>query len=466
MKFRLLALFLCLAWQLSAQLTLKVTDVPNNTPMDADIHIAGDFQNWDPADPNYILDRQLDGTYQITLTPTVGAIEFKFTRGDWDSAEGNANGGFIPNRQYNYNGTATTLELEILSWEDLGGTGNSTAADNVHLLDEDFFMPQLNRNRRIWIYLPPDYFTSDKYYPVLYMHDGQNLFDAQGSFSGEWEVDESLNDLFSQGDHGAIVIGIENGEGARLDEYAPWHNANHNAGGEGGQYMDFIVETLKPHVDANYRTLISREYTCIFGSSLGGLISQYGLMEHQDVFGKAGVFSPAFWFNDPEIFNHSESTPKTGSMKVYMLAGYPEDNGSVVADVNQMETALFNNGFTAGEFNKALHWDGAHSEWYWAREFPWAYLWLFSDVDLTDASEEQASNIRIYPNPSDTLVFLQNLPDLKKPKAWIYTLDGKLMDKAALEANSIDVSQLQPGIYILKIQAKKKFNFTEKIIVH
>lgn len=465
MKFRLLALFICLTWQLAAQLTVKVTDVPNNTPMDAKIHIVGDFQGWDPADPNYILDNNGDGTYDITFTPPTGTIKFKFTQGSWDTVEGNASGGFLPDREYNYSGSATVLELEILSWEG-NGNGNSTAADNVHILDEDFYIPQLDRYRRIWIYLPPDYETSDKYYPVLYMHDAQNLFDVQTSFSGEWEVDESLNQLFDQGDHGAIVVGIENGEGARIDELAPWVNSNYNRGGEGGQYMDFIVETLKPFVDENYRTLTGREYTCLFGSSLGGLISQYGLMEHQNVFGKAGVFSPAFWFNDPEIFDHSENTPKIGPMKIYMLAGYPEDNGSVVDDVNQMESALFNNGFSANEINKAFHSDGQHSEGYWAREFPWAYLWLFSGVDLTDASEEQAANIRIYPNPADTMIFLQNMPDLKKPKVWIFSVDGKLLDKPTLEANAIDISGLNPGVYILKIQAKKKFKFTEKIVVY
>ena len=465
MKFRLLSIFICFAWQLSAQLTIKVTDIPNNTPMDANIHIAGNFQNWNPSDPDYILDLQSDGSYQITINPPVGTVEYKFTRGSWPMVEGTANGGVISNRQFYYDGSASTLELKILGWEDLSGSGNSTAADNVHILDEDFHIPQLNRNRRIWIYLPPDYYTSDRFYPVLYMHDGQNLFDVQTSFSGEWEVDESLNELFEQGDHGAIVIGIDNGGAARIDELSPWLNNDYNEGGEGDEYLDFIVETLKPHIDANYRTLTDREYTCLFGSSLGGLISQYGLMEHQDVFGKAGVFSPAFWFNAPEIFNHSENTPKTGAMKIYMLAGIPESSGSVVEDVNQMETALFNNGFTAGEFNKAFHSDGQHSEWYWAREFPWAYLWLFDGMDLTNASEQQLSNIRIYPNPSDTVLFLENIPDLKKPKVWIYSMDGKLLDKEDLKNNSVDVSGLQPGVYVLKITAKKGFDFSEKIIV-
>ena len=463
MKYRLLLGLVCLTWQLFAQLTIEVTSVPANTPMDDNIHIAGDFQGWDPGDPDYMLDDNGDGTYQIELDISAGPIKFKFTRGSWDTVEGNEFGGFLPDREFNYDGTATSLELEIVSWEDTGGAGNSTAADNVHILDEDFYIPQLDRNRRIWLYLPPDYDNSAKYYPVIYMHDGQNLFDLQTSFAGEWEVDESLNELFDQGDYGCIVVGIDNGGADRAKEYAPWVNATYG-GGEGDQYIDFIVETLKPYIDANYRTLNGRDYTCLFGSSLGGLISQYGIIEHQDVFGKAGVFSPAFWFN-PEIFDHSGDTPKSDFMKIFMLAAYPEGNGSVVEDVNQMETILFNNGFTSEEFNKAFHQDGAHSEWYWAREFPDAYIWLFDGLDLNNASEEAANRVRIYPVPADNTLFFDNLPSLKKPVVRIFSLDGKLVDKEKLLGNSLDISNLQPGIYVLKLQAKRKFSYTEKIIV-
>ncbi|MEO1262406.1 MAG: alpha/beta hydrolase-fold protein [Bacteroidota bacterium] len=465
MKFRLFFLLLLFWGQLPAQLTLYITDVPNNTPVDADIYVAGSFQGWDPGDPDYELTNNGDGTYEIVINPPAGQLKFKFTRGGWDSVEGNANGEYLPDRIYDYDGNGTSLDLTILSWEDTGGSGSSTAADNVFILDEDFYMPQLNRNRRIWMYLPPDYDVSDKYYPVLYMHDGQNLFDMQTSFTGEWEVDESLNELFSQGDHGAIVVGIDNGQGVRADEYSPWYNDNYDAGGQGAAYLDFIVETLKPFIDENYRTLVGREHTCLFGSSLGGLISQFGLMEHQDVFGKAGVFSPAFWFN-PEIFDHSEDTPKNEAMKVYMLAGIPEGNGSVVDDVNQMEIALFNNGFAADEFNKAFHTDGQHSEWYWAREFPWAYLWLFNGMDLTDASEQQAANIRIFPNPADTMLFLDNMPDLRRPMVRIFSADGKLAQKERLNGNSVDVSSLQPGVYVLNVRAKRKFSYTQQIIVY
>jgi len=444
MKIKFFFLFIVFSSQLFGQLTITVTSIPDNTPTSDNIFIAGNFQNWNPSDLNYELNDIGNDQFQIVINPNAGLLEFKFTRGNWDSVEGNENGGFFSNRTYTYDGTPSSLDLSIASWEDLnsGNTGNSTAAENVHLLDDNFYMPQLDRNRRIWIYLPPDYESSNKYYPVLYMHDGQNLFDIQTSFSGEWEVDESLNELFDQGDHGAIVVGIDNGGALRMNELSPW-----------------------PHIDANYRTLSEPEHTVLFGSSLGGLISQYGLMQRQDVFAKAGVFSPAFWFN-PEVFNHSETTNKVGAKKIYMLAGIPEGNGSVVDDVNQMEEALNNNGFTNEEFSKAFHTDGAHSEWYWAREFRWAYLWLFDGMNLTAVSEVAEKAIRLYPNPADSIIQFSNFPDLRRPIVRIVGIDGKEVYRKRLRDNQVDVSNLKPGSYILNIRARRGFRFSRKIIVN
>ena len=456
MKFKLFSLlvFLCLSATVFAQLTIKVTAIPANTPAGEAIHIAGSFQGWDPADPNSVLADLGNGQFQITINPPVGVIKYKFARGSWATVEGTANGGFLPDREYNYTGGAVTIEVQIAGWEDV--SQGSTAAANVHLLDANFFMPQLNRYRRIMIYLPPDYETTQKHYPVLYMHDGQNLFDQATSFSGEWEVDESLNQLHAQGDYGCIVVGIDNGEALRIDELAPWVNPNYNEGGEGAQYVNFIVETLKPFVDQNYRTLSGRDYTGIFGSSLGGLISQYGIMEHQDVFSKAGIFSPAFWFNDPEIFDHSANTPKTGAMRIYQYAGQQEDNGSVVADVNQMESVLLNNGFGNGELFKSISPNGTHSEPFWRAEFPDAYKWLFGGLNISKVNEVANQPLRFHPNPTDTSLFVENLPDLPKLSYRIFRLDGKLAKKGKLEAGQpLDVSKLGVGSYVLQVFAKQ-----------
>ncbi|MBK8555192.1 MAG: alpha/beta hydrolase [Lewinellaceae bacterium] len=325
-KLLLLLLILCNAFGAWAQLSITLTAVPANTPANANIYIVGNFNNWDAADPNYILTPQGNGQYSITINPSPGALEFKFTRGGWNTVEGNASGAYLPNRTYTYSGQPSNLNLTIASWEDLGvggGGGNSTAAANVYILSNNFYIPQLDRTRRIWVYLPPDYASSGKNYPVLYMHDAQNLFDAATSFSGEWEVDESLNLLFQQGDYGCIVVGIDNGGTHRLDEYSPWVNTQYG-GGEGELYVDFMVNTLKPHIDSLYRTLPGRQATGIMGSSMGGLISMYALSERQDVFSKAGIFSPAFWFAGNEPANHVASSTKEGDVRVYFLAGGDE----------------------------------------------------------------------------------------------------------------------------------------------
>ncbi len=119
-------------------------------------------------------------------------------------------------------------------------------------------------DRDLHAYLPPSYERSDRRFPGLYMHDGQNLFDATTSFAGEWGVDETMEELAVEGLE-AIVIGIPHGED-RVREYTPFN-------GGGDEYLAYVVDTVKPLVDSSFRTLSDREHTGIMGSSLGALIS-------------------------------------------------------------------------------------------------------------------------------------------------------------------------------------------------
>jgi metallo-beta-lactamase class B len=195
-------------------------------------------------------------------------------------------------------------------------------------------MPTLNRYRRIWLYLPVDYGTATtRRYPVIYMHDGQNLFNAATSFAGEWEVDECLMRLHGLGDAGAIVVGIDNGGSQRIDEYSPWVHPQY-VGGQGDAYLQFIVQTLKPYIDARYRTDSTRNGTWIWGSSMGGLISQYGAVKYQKVFSRVGVFSPSLWF-DSRIMQQPALEGYRQGMRFYLLAGALESN-SMVPQLNQL----------------------------------------------------------------------------------------------------------------------------------
>src|SRR5690606_14686777 len=132
-------------------------------------------------------------------------------------------------------------------------------------------------------YLPPSYAGSGRHYPVIYMHDGQNLFDDDLSFAGAWHVDETMERLAPEGIE-AIVVGVSNLAYARLDEYSPFADPALGGGGRGRQYVRFLVETLKPQVDAQFRTRRDAAATAVAGSSMGGLISLFALLHRPDVF--------------------------------------------------------------------------------------------------------------------------------------------------------------------------------------
>ena len=144
-----------------------------------------------------------------------------------------------------------------------------SSATNVVVLEHEFSIPELNRPRKLRVYLPPDYATSERRYPVLYMHDAQNLFDDATSYAGEWGVDETLNELFDKQGFALIVVGVDNGGEKRMNELSPWPNQDFGAA-EGRQYMDFLVDDVKAYVDEHYRTLPDQEHTAIMGSSMGG----------------------------------------------------------------------------------------------------------------------------------------------------------------------------------------------------
>ena len=243
----------------------------------------------------------------------------------------------------------------------------STASKNVTSFTID--APQLNCTKKIWMYLPNEYATSKKKYPVIYMHDGQNLFDSKTSYVGEWNIDEKLDSLNAQ----VIVVGIEHGNEKRINELTPYKNEKYG-GGNGDNYLEFIVETLKPKIDSTYRTKPNTVNTVIMGSSLGGLISYYALLKYPEVFGKAGVFSPAFWIN-PEIFELTKNT-KTLNSKMYFLCGDNEST-DMVPDVNKMEILVSDIRCSCRHLTrKKIVKGGQHNEKLWRDNFVTVFKWL------------------------------------------------------------------------------------------
>ncbi|MBN8430401.1 alpha/beta hydrolase [Microbulbifer salipaludis] len=249
----------------------------------------------------------------------------------------------------------------------------STAQPNVHVMPA-IAMHTLPRERHYRVYLPTDYAHSDKRYPVLYMHDGQNLFDDATSYVGEWGVDESLNQLAADCGLEAIVVGIDHGDQLRMTELNPYDNARFGKG-EGDAYVDFLVQELKPRIDREYRTLPDREHTLIMGSSMGGLISNHAINRYPEVFGSAGLFSPSYWIA-PQIFAATEANPALKDTRIYLVAGGKEGE-SMTRGFVQMQTLLQQNA-SADTWQAKLDAEGEHNEAFWQGEFPQAIRWMLN----------------------------------------------------------------------------------------
>ena len=452
-----------------AQITFNLKQYPANTPLADTLFLAGTFNDWNPQDVAYQFQSQEDGTYQITFTATPGPLAYKVTRGNWDRAETKANGGFQPDHMLNYSGGEVNMDISVANWQDLAGLSrNSTATSNVSLLKKDFYIPQLQRFRCISIYLPPDYQSSAKRYPVLYLQDGQNMFDAGRSSFGEWRIDETLNQLFDDGDYGVIAVAIDHGDIDRINEYAPYSNPQYG-GGQGDAYARFLVETLKPYIDQHFRTLPGRENTGILGSSMGGLIAQYTAMEYQEVFGKAGVLSPSFWFSEM-IFQQPQQIGKKAPMRIYYMGG-TQESSTLVSHLRQMQSTLNDLGFTPNEETIVVtHPDGQHSEWYWAREFSNVYQWLFGEGPvITDTEEEGFEDLAftVAPNPAHQFVEIKGISNLSNPTLSILSIDGKYLWHRNLDEPTIDISSLRPGTYIFQISdgAEQIIGRTKMVII-
>lgn len=229
----------------------------------------------------------------------------------------------------------------------------------------------LQRSRQLRIYVPPSYRQADntQRYPVIYLHDGQNLFDAATSFAGEWAVDESLDALAREGLE-VIAVGIDNGAELRINELKPYDHPKYGKG-EARAYIHAIIHSVKPYIDANFRTLTGPEHTVIMGSSLGGLTSHIAALEHPDVFGRAGIFSPAYWIAEP-TFRLTTEQPFGPKQRLYFLMGAAEGD-DMVEKFTQMQAIVQNQPVTS-KFLLAA--DGEHNESFWRNHVADAIAWL------------------------------------------------------------------------------------------
>ena len=232
--------------------------------------------------------------------------------------------------------------------------------------------PELDNRRDVFVYVPAARARGDARYPVFYMQDGQNLFDPALSFAGTWGVDEALRWAGRRG-LDAIVVGIPNMGAARIAEYDPFM-------GTGDRYLDFVTQTLKPLVDAQFPTLPDREHTGIAGSSMGGLISLYAFFRYAERFGFAAALSPSLWFADGALLDFVARAPRVpGGGRLYLDVGMREGQ-QTVALARRLRDLLVAKGYETGrDFRWVEDKDGVHHESAWGRRFREALPFLLRE---------------------------------------------------------------------------------------
>jgi len=249
--------------------------------------------------------------------------------------------------------------------------------------------PQLGRPVDLLVYLPPSYHAdSARSYPVVFMQDGQNLFDRYTSYAGDWQVDEIMESLAVEQGLEAIVVGIPNGGAARLEEYSPWKDRLHG-GGRGGRYLHFLVDVVRPLITASFRAAREPERTAIAGSSMGALFSLWAFFECPQAFGRCAVLSPSVQFAARALLRNVRRRAFRAG-RVYLDAGTLEgprprlsrllfglQTRPYLRSVRALRDALIVIGYRPGHDLRYLEEDGGeHNELSWSRRFPGALRFL------------------------------------------------------------------------------------------
>ncbi len=245
----------------------------------------------------------------------------------------------------------------------------------IEVIEEDYEIPHLGATRKISALLPHDYYDSDRQYPVLYLQDGQNLFNPFAPY-GDWAIDKSMANMASVGYSDIIIIAVDHGEKERIKEYLPYDHPKFGHG-KGKVYIQFMKEKLIPYVNNRYRTLTDYENTGIGGSSMGGLISLYAGLTEADIFGKMMIFSPSLWMSK-KIFIEANAFKPLPKTKIYVYAGGKESKAHL-PNVKKLESILIDKIHNAVlfDFEISVNDTGEHAEFYWGQEFPKAVKWLF-----------------------------------------------------------------------------------------
>ncbi len=365
---KFLILFLPLA--LNAKTVELIVNAPFNTSAEQKLYLTGDIPGHCKWQVKCLeLEKIFDKTFRkVIKVKDLEEFDFKITRGSWDTQASSSSGRIYPNQTINLREDSNKIILNIANWSDKkahGVTGNLITVKN-------FLPTPLKERKTLWIWLPPSYDSTSLKYPVLYMHDGQNVFDPRTSgFGNEWSVDEVMTSLIKKKKiREAIVVGVSSGSN---------RNGEYTYNRQGHLYADFLIKTLKPYIDSNYRTKKDRNNTYLMGSSMGALISFTILYNHSDIFSKAGAISLPAFAHDDTLFKWltSQKLPRN-KINVYMDHGTHGQDGPYLEHMLRLLRVLDKKGLPKKSIKYEVAPYADHTELDWARRVEKPLLYLLS----------------------------------------------------------------------------------------
>jgi predicted alpha/beta superfamily hydrolase len=350
-----------------------IVTVPEITPEEDTIYIVGSHKlmgEWDPGKIPLTKVEKNKWEFETPLDEKI-YLEYKITRGSWVN-EAIYKEEQFPRNQILKVDNNKTVEINIVGWQDLTPIEIKSEIIGTVKYHENFHSEKLNNDRTLIVLLPKSYDSeTGKRYPVLYMHDGQNIIDPLTAYTRiDWQVDETIDKLVSEGKmKKIIVVGIYNTKD-RLFEYG---NTS-----KGSDYMNFIVNEVKPFIDKTYRTLPDRKNTATMGSSMGGLISFLLVWKHSDVFSMAGCLSSSLPMGGLKNFLMVEKSNAPEDVKIYLDHGDVSGERRLVRTNQLMRDLLIKRGFVLGKNLIYNYEEGAdHSESAWAERVWKPLLFMF-----------------------------------------------------------------------------------------
>lgn len=391
---------------IAISMSLVVTD-HSGIGSDEPLYMASSLNNWNPADPKFQLkkSRTEPPTWQLELTPqqlSGHQVEFKITRGSWDSVEVDADGKDIGNRSIGESSwamgeTGLVMKVDVQGYADQRGTRWAIPTDRETQRREpsvtgtldifDVESKTLGNTRKVRVWLPRGYnneANKDHRYPVLYMHDGQNVFDRSTSFAGvEWGADETAQNLIDTGKiEPLIIVGIDNTGATRSREYNPSYTTFDGQQNYAEKYVDWLTSDLMPMINQRYRTATGPANTSLGGSSFGGNVTIFAAMHAPGTFGRLLVESPAVMISDKAIVARAREFSGEWPSRIFVGVGTKETSRageaeSYLTSVKELASVLESKGLSAERLKLEVENGGIHNESTWARRLPGAMMYLF-----------------------------------------------------------------------------------------